>query len=281
LAWQSRFIQRASSKLTGADFFALMTTDMLDNPAVSVGGLCDLLAQRHPEAAMTPQACQQRMHTPEAVAYLHEVFQVALRNQLTPLSAQLPPAALAALGRVCLEESTPCGLHEKLADALKGSGGNASHASVKIDVIYELLAHQLHALTVTDGRAADPGQATAIVSHGRAGDLVIRDLGYCSLEALEQIASKEAWFLSRLYSKVAVYATADAAAPAVACVDQVQPTVAQHGGGDLTVSLGERRLPCRLLASHLPQEVVEQRRRQAHETARKKGRTPTQAYLHW
>jgi hypothetical protein len=31
----------------------------------------------------------------------------------------------------------------------------------------------------------------------------------------------------------------------------------------------------------LPEEVVEQRRRSAYETARKKGRAPTQAYLHW
>jgi hypothetical protein len=281
LAWQSRFIQRGSSKLTGTDFFALMTTDMLDHPAISFGGLCDLLAQRHPDAAMTPQALQQRMNTPEASAYLSEVCQVALRAQLTPLYAQLPPAALASFGRVFLEDSTQCCLHTKLADAFKGSGGSASRASVKIDVLYELLAHQLHALTVTDGRAADQGQATAIVSHLRARDLVIRDLGYFSLEALEQIAGKEAWFLSRLSSQVAVYTSTDPAAPAVALVDQVQPTVARHGVEDLMVYLGERRLPCRLLAYHLPQEVVAQRRRHAHEMARKKGRTPTHAYLHW
>jgi hypothetical protein len=61
LAWQSRFIQRASSKLTGADFFALMTTAMLDNPAVSYGGLCDLLQQRHPQAAMTPHKPGQKI----------------------------------------------------------------------------------------------------------------------------------------------------------------------------------------------------------------------------
>jgi hypothetical protein len=113
LAWQSRFIQRVSSKLTGADFFALMTTDMLDNPAVSFGGLCDLLAQRHPAAAMTPQALQQRMNTPEAVAYLQEVFQLVLREQLTPLYAQVPAALLASFGRVFLEDSTQCCLHEK------------------------------------------------------------------------------------------------------------------------------------------------------------------------
>ena len=94
LAWQNHFIQRATSKLTGAAFFALMTTDMLDNPAVSLGGLCDILQQRQPPAAMTPQALQQRMITPHAVAYLRDVFQLALREQLTPLYAQLPAAAL-------------------------------------------------------------------------------------------------------------------------------------------------------------------------------------------
>jgi hypothetical protein len=36
-----------------------------------------------------------------------------------------------------------------------------------------------------------------------------------------------------------------------------------------------------VLAYRLPEEVVEPRRRSAYETARKKGRTPTQAYLHW
>jgi hypothetical protein len=281
LAWQSRFIPRVSSKLTGADFFALLTTDMLDNPAVSFGGLCDLLTQRHPEAAMTPQALQQRMNTPEAVAYLQEVFQLALREQLTPRYAQMPAALLASFGRVFLEDSTQCALHEKLAEAFKGSGGNASRSTVQVDVIYELLAPQLHALTVTDGRAADQGLAPTIIASLRAGDLVIRDLGYCSLETLHQIATKDAWFLSRLSSKVAVYASTEAAAEAVALVDHVQPTGVQHGVGDFAVYLGAARLPCRLLAYHLPEEVVAQRRRQAHETARKKGRTPTHAYLHW
>jgi DDE family transposase len=280
-AWQSQFIQRTSSKLTGADFVALMTTDMLDNPAISLEGLCDLLQQRHPHAAMTPQALQQRMNTPQAVASLQEVFQHALHAQLAPLYAQLPAATLTSFGRVFLEDSTQCCLHEKLAEAFKGSGGSASRSTVKIDVMYELLHHQLHTLTVTDGRTADQGLATTILPLLRAGDLVIRDLGYFRGEALRQIATKDAWFLSRLSSKVAIYATAEATAPAVALVDSVQPTVVQHGVGDFAVYLGATRLPCRLLAYRLPDEIVAQRRRQAYETARKKGRTPTQASLHW
>jgi hypothetical protein len=280
LAWQSRFIQRASSKLTGADVFALLTTEMLDNPAVSYGGLCDLLQQRHPQAAMTPQALQQRLNTPEAVADLREVLQLALRAQLTPLYAQLPAALLTSFGRVFLEDSTQCCLHDKLAEAFQGSGGSASRATVKIDVIYALLSHHLHALTVTDGRAADQGQATALVPFLRTGDLVLRDLGYFSLESLQQIAAKAAWFLSRLSPSVAVYASADAATEALALVDHRQQTTPSQTVGDLAVYLGPRRLPCRLLAYCLPEEVVEQRQRTAYETARKKGRTPARAYLH-
>jgi len=98
---------------------------------------------------------------------------------------------------------------------------------------------------------------------------------------LQQIAAKEAWCLSRLRSTVAVEASAETTAEAVARVDHVQPTVTQHGVGDCAVSLGAARRPCRFLADHLPEEGVEQRRRPAYETARKQGRPPTHAYVHW
>jgi len=281
LAHQSHVVQRASSKSTGADFFALMTTDMLDDPAVSFGGLCDMLQQRHPQAAMTPQGVHPRLNTPQAVALMPEVLPLALRAQLTPLYAQLPRGLLAPFARVFLEESTQGCLPAKLADALKGSGGSASRSTVTIDVLSEWLHHQLHALAITDGRAADQGHAAALVAHRRANDLVIRDLGSLSLEALRQIATKQAGFLSRLSPSVAVYPPAEATAPARALVDPVQRHVGQQTVVELAVSLGDPRLPCRVLASRLPEEVVEPRRRNAYETARKKGRTPTQAYLHW
>lgn len=69
--------------------------------------------------------------------------------------------------------------------------------------------------------------------------------------------------------------------PALALVEHVQRHESQHAVVELAVYLGDRRLPCRVFAYRLAEEVVEQRRRAAHETARKKGRTPTHAYLHW
>ena len=171
-----------------------------------------------------------------------------LRAQLAPAYAQFPAGLLAPFSRAFLEESTQGRLHEKLADTLQGSGGSASASTVKIDVSYELRHHQLQALVVPDGRAADQGHAAAMLPHLRAGDLVIRDLGYCSLDALSQIVTKQAWCLSRLRNRVAVYPSAEETGPALALGEHLQRHAGQHPVVELAVSLGQPRLPCRLFA---------------------------------
>jgi hypothetical protein len=249
LARQNEFIQRSSSKLRGRDFVELMTTELLEDPAISLEGLCDILGDLNPHAQMTPQALHQRLN-PSAVSYVQDVFALALRQQLEPVCERLPLGVLAPFARVLLEDSTQCRLHAKLAEAFKGSGGSASTSALKLDVIYEVMHHSLVEVHLSDGKAADQGRALAIVPHLRPDDLVLRDLGYLSLESLRQIAAHGAWYLSRLCKGVEVYLEAQAEA-----LD--------------------------LVAYHLPEQVVEERRRKALEEARKKGRTLTQEYLHW
>ena len=280
LARQSQFIQRSSSKLAGKDFVELMTTEMMEEPAVSLEGLCDRLADLNPQAEMTPQALHQRIN-PYAVIYLQEVFQLALRQQLKPICDRLPLGALAPFGRVLLEDSTQCSLHEKLAGAFKGSGGSASPSAVKIDLIYDVMHHSLLEMHLSDGTAADQGRALAIVPHLRPGDLVLRDLGYLSLESLRQIEAREAWYLSRLSKGVDVYLEAHAQAPALVLVEYLQRYYPDDSVIDLPVYIGHERVPCRLLAYRLPDHVVQERRRKALEEARKRGRELRQEYLDW
>jgi hypothetical protein len=123
---------------------------------------------------------------------------------------------------VLLEDSTQCRLHEQLADALKGSGGSASASAVKIDLIYDVLHHSLLEMHLSHGTAADQGRALAIIAHLRAGDLVLRDLGYLTLESLRQIEAREAWYLSRLSKGVDVSLEADAQAPALGLVEHLE-----------------------------------------------------------
>ena len=282
LARHSRFIQRSTSKLEGKDFVELLTTEMIENAAVSLDGLCDILQQLNPQATMTPQALHQRILTPHASTYLHDVLQLALRENLEAVGAALPATLLASFGRVLLEDSTQCHLHEKLAEHFKGSGGSGSPSALKIDLIYDYTSAVIHDLHITDGTAADQGRAAAIVPSLRADDLVLRDLGYFSLAVLRHIADRQAYFLSRLPKGVHVFLAANDEAPALPLVAHLQRHFPHDPVVDLDVYVGqEEKLPCRLIAYRLPDEVVEQRRRSAYEVARKKGRTPTQAYLDW
>ena len=280
LARQNAFIQRSSSKLRGRDFVELMTTERIEDPAISVEGLCAILGERHPQAQMTPQALHQRLN-PSAVSYWQDVFALALRQQLEPVCERLPLGVLAPFARVLLEDSTQCRLHAKLAEDFKGSGGSASTSAFKLDVIYDVIHHRLVEVHLSDGTAADQGRALAIMAHLRPDDLVLRDLGYLSLESLRPIETHGAWYLSRLSKGVDVYLEAHAPVEALDLVAYLQKHYPHDAVIDLPVSLGQERVSCRLLAYRLPEKVVEERRRKALEDARKKGRTLTQDYLDW
>ena len=117
--------------------------------------------------------------------------------------------------------------------------------------------------------------------HLRPDDLVLRDLGYLSLESLRQIETHGAWYLSRLSKGMDVYLEAHAPAEALDMVAYLQKNYPHDAVIDLPVSLGQERVSCRLLAYRLPEKVVEERRRKVLEEARKKGRTLTQDSLNW
>jgi hypothetical protein len=204
-----------------------------------------------------------------------------MRQQLEPVCERLPLGALAPFARVLLEDSTQCRLHEKLAEDFKGSGGSASTSALKLDVIYEVIHHSLVEVHLSDGKAADQGRALAIVPHLRPGDLVLRDLGYLSLESLRQIEAHGAWYLSRFSKGVDGYLEAHAPVEALDLVAYFQKHYPADEVIDLPVSLGQTGVSCRLLAYRLPEKVVEERRRKALEEARKKGRTLTPDYLNW
>jgi hypothetical protein len=85
LARESDFVQRSTSKLEGKDFVELMSTEMVEDTEVSMGGMCDILRQINPNAEMTPQGLNQRINTKESVEYLKEVFGLAIQENLDPV----------------------------------------------------------------------------------------------------------------------------------------------------------------------------------------------------
>ena len=280
LAKDTQFIQRATNRIQPIDFVQLMVLEMLEDPRMSYEALCQRLEQLNPESAMSAQALQQRVHSEGAVTFLTQVLQETLTLSLKPLLEETSPELLAPFSHVWIQDSTYCQLNQRLADAFRGTGGSASKASLKLDLVLDQRQHQLHQMLLTDSKTSDTTLAQSLHERLAPTDLVLRDLGYLSLAALASLQEKQAYYLSRLSREVGVRLDPAATQP-MDLASYLDKHFPEETVIDLDVFLGEDRLPSRLIVYRAPEEVVNQRRQQAHRNAHKKNRKPTDAHLRW
>ena len=106
LARETGFIQRNTSRLTGSGFFNLLTVAVLDEPAISYEGLCDILEERYPNAQITPQALCERMNSDGAVTFLKASLERSIKETTSQQTATIKTAWLEPFPRVLLEDST-------------------------------------------------------------------------------------------------------------------------------------------------------------------------------
>ena len=144
---------------------------------------------------------------------------------------------------------------------------------MKIQVLWDLRHGRLQAL-LEPGRASD---AKSLITELPlpAGSLSIFDLGYFSVERFERVEQAEGYWLSRLQHGTPV---CDAAGNPVALREFLAKN-AKRGIVDVRVQLGEKRLPCRLLAVRVSPEIAARRRQKIREKARDHGREPSPEYL--
>jgi hypothetical protein len=279
LARETGFIQRSTSRLTGSDFFNLLTVEALDEPTISYEGLCDILEDRNPTVQMTPQALCERMNSDGAVEFLKAGLEKTLKETTCPQLATIETTWLKPFSRVLLQDSTQIQIHEKMADAFKGSGGNASAACVKVDYSYDIKHEKAEHIAIRQGADSDQGFAEDLADRVQKDDLVIRDLGYFCLNFFAYLVSIGAYFLSRLSFNVNVYLTVDADEP-VKLIQHIN----RFGNGGKTLEfnmfLGQKqRIPIRLVVYRLPSDVYRKRQKAAIKAAKRKGRSISLSYL--
>jgi hypothetical protein len=261
----SGFTRRAS-KLTGARFVQTLVFGWLTRPDASLDRLRQAAARLGVE--VTRQGLDDRF-TPQAVACLEQVLAAAVQTVLVAAPAA-PPLLARFPGGVWVQDSTVIGLPAALAATWPGCGGSAGpSAALKLQVRLDLLTGALAGPLLQPGRAQDrasPQQAEPLP----AGALRLADLGFFSLAELRRRGEGGGHWLTRLPLGTVVF-TADGRR-----WDQLSRLLAEAGATvDLAVAVGvAERLPARLLAARVPQEVADQRRRRVREDARKKGKAP-------
>jgi hypothetical protein len=225
---------------------------------------------------VTPQAVAQRFND-EHARFLEELFRKAICSVIGSDRALAP--LLERFTTVVLMDSTTISLPPELRDRYPGCGGShgGGKAAAKFQVRWDLRTGSLETIAIEAGRDCDyktPLQHKPLPS----GSLRITDLGYFDLSVFEELSQAGVFWLSRLQFATSVFTPDGTPLSLLSWLDKQSGPVV-----DIPILLGsERRLPCRLVAWRVPQEVASRRRQKLiAESRAKDGRTPTAERLAW
>ena len=269
LARESGCVKR-ERKFSGSTLLSALVLTVLRKPTPKSRDYQTTAAQLG--VLVTEDAIAQRF-TPDLANFLEPALQRVLGHVLT---ADAPPIALLErFTEVVIGDSTTVALPDEYAERFPGCGGShgGGKAAMKIQVLWALRHGTLHVL-LEPGRASDAKSPISAIPSA-AGTLSIFDLGYFSVERFERVERAKGYWLSRLQHGTAVFDERGKRRDLRAFLEENE----RSGVVDVPVQIGDKRLPCRLVAVRVPPEVVARRRQKIREKAQDHGREPSREYL--
>lgn len=274
-ARRTGFVRRAS-KITGKVFLALVTFGLWSKSHTTLSQLAAKMRQVSDHQTVSAEAIHQRMNQ-RAVAFLKDLMEQVLAKIQT-LDHLCDDGIFDYFSQVYLADSTGFGLPECLEKLFPGSGGSASSAGAKIQLVWEYKRSLFAHFVLTPWNIPDQKYVDQVVALAQKGCLFIFDLGYFKIKAFAVISQAGAYFLSRLNHQTNLY---EGDASGLSPLDLVE--FLKKKTFDIIeteVFIGEKeRVPSRLIAVRLPDDIVNERRRVARQKAKEKGYTPSQAHL--
>ena len=272
IAISSGFTKRSDSKISLLSFLQSFMESFMEG-SFSLSSWASALGMLI-GTTVTKQALQGKFHDRQTNT-LKAVLQATLEQKVqTEVQKEAFSARKWALfahfGRVLLEDSTCQKVHECLHEAFPTSsdGKGSVSATLRIQTIFELVSNTFVFFNLESYRDNDQKAARNVLGILKKGDLVIRDLGYLIIDVLRQVMDKEAYFLSLCKPGISVFdATTKEQILLVKYLRKISGNAV-----DMKVEFGAKdRLPVRLVALRLPDEVANEKRRKvrlnAHRTS--------------
>lgn len=259
---------KRAGKLNGSLFLDLLVFNSDSLKDESLNDLSSELRIRH-GIEIRKQSLHERFNR-YALVFLKVALEELLQQQLNiDLCLDSRP-----FGRILIKDSTCFQIDESLEAYYPGSGGSGSGASVRIQFEYDLLTGKINDLSVNAFNEQDASDSIATIERTSAGDLIIRDLAYMSLDVLREIVDRSAFYLCRPSPSVHIY---EKKGDKYCQLDFAQLTkhMKKHNLESIEkdVYLGSKdKFKTRLVLHLLPPDVVSRRIRKARETSRNKGR---------
>lgn len=262
-----KFVKRRSK--VGAQLFAeVLITGCLSDPMISLERLCKQMKEKG--VKITKQGLHQRFN-PEATQLMRNLFAESLKqfkaekNEIFDL--------LKPFSSVKMLDSSGIELPANLKSLFKGSGGSASEAGLKLQVMFDYIQGQIKEVTITEGNRSDQG-FDGHINNLEENTLYLQDLGYFKMTFFDAIRNKGAYFISRYLYPTKILNEANEA------LDLLGELRVAGSFFSKKVWLGKKeKIEVRIVAFRLTDEEVEKRIRKIKEKARKRGKDSTQATL--
>lgn len=261
-ARETGLIQRERA-MSGAQFVQTLVFGWLANPDATYE---DLVAMAADLGATISAPAFSDWFSEHSVACLAQVLEAAIAQVVAADPVAIP--LLARFPAVVLQDSTVISLPPDLAAQFAGCGGSqGATAALKAQLRLEMRTGRIDGPLLQAGRASD--RAVAFRARPPVGSLTIRDLGYFQLDDMRHDHRDGRHWLSRLKPQTAVFLPDGTRLRLFEWLNAQGTTQV-----DQAVQIGvAQRIPVRLLAVRVPEEVAAQRRRRLQQDARKKGRT--------
>jgi len=255
------FVQR-QSKLTGAAFVQTLVFGYLEDANASLEDLAHTAAALG--VAISPQGLDQRF-SESASTFLKAVLDRAIQEMVASVPVAIP--LLQRFASVHILDSSTVALPEALATIWSGCGNQTAQAdaALKIHVRLELTTGALAGPVISNGRLHDRSSPLA---HEQlpAGSLRLADLGYFSLASLRTLTAQHVYWVSRIQASTVVFDSTGQRRHLAELLSTLPATA------DVPVTVGAvERLPCRLVAERVPDDVAAERRRRMKAEGQRRG----------
>lgn len=211
----------------------------------------------------------------KSVDFSKKLLEEAIHKQfMDPLTCD----ASQLFNRVLIKDSTRFDIAESLKDKFPGFGGDGSKAGVSIQFEFDLKNGKITDMDLQSELDRDSTDAIKKKDNIQAGDLIIRDLGYYSNEAMMSICNKKANFISRLYPSANVYKSEIGKDKIDFQAIYKSMTATKMEYLELTVFVGKEKTSMRLVICLLPEEVYEKRIRIRNKKNKSKNCKTTDEY---
>lgn len=151
---------------------------------------------------VSKQAIDKRFND-KAVDFIKKLFENFLSYSLD--NKALPSELSKAFSAIRIMDSTEFKLPANLAKEFPGYGGDGTDACAAIQFEYDIFSSQVKCLSLENGRLSDKTYADSRMENIQKGELILRDLGYYSIDSYEKIETRGGFYISRLKAQVSIY----------------------------------------------------------------------------